>query len=145
MKARWTWTDLKARWTAIQLRGCMRLLQGWYLRWIKDSVTSEAAAHWHFTKYLPELNTTRWTNYVDPGYWAPENYAWPGIRARDSLTLAPTAGLNETPTPSIAITVIGRYALAAGAPCNYVVVGYWTPEDYTLRGIRDAVTATLNP
>lgn len=145
MKARWTWINLKARWTATQLRACLSLLQGWYLRWMKDTTTATAETHWQFTKYLPELNTTRWTDYVDPGYWTPEHYAWPGIRTRADVTTTPTAAPNETPTAIISLTAQTTLELISGVPSSYVVADYWTPDDYTLRGIRDSVTATLNP
>lgn len=136
---------MKARWTATKLRACLSLLQGWYLRWLKDVVTPIAATHWTFTKYVSDLNATRWTNYVDPGYWLPEEYAWPGIRTRGSVTTMPTAAPNETSTAVITIITQSSLALFAGVPSSYVVVAYWTPEEYTLSGIRDSVTATLNP
>ena len=145
MKARWTWAALKTRWTATQLRACLTLLQGWYLRWMKDTTTATAVAHWQFTKYLPELNTTRWTDYVDPGYWTPEDYAWPGIRTRATVTAGLTSGLSETPTATIAPTFQMSLLFLSGLSSSYVVADYWTPEEYTLRGIRDSVTATLNP
>ena len=145
MKARWTWISLKARWTATQLRACLTLLQGWYLRWMKDSTTATAETHWQFTKYLPELNTTRWTDYVDPGYWTPEDYAWPGIRTRATVTAGLTKPLSDATTTRIALSVTPSLPFLAGVSSSYVVADYWTPEKYTLKGIRDSVTATLNP